>query len=61
MALAARRGYVNFGTHVGSNGGILPDDAPTTGSGRGTIVPTIALDDLDLDRVAVVKIDVEGA
>ena len=33
-------GYVNFGTHVGSNGGFLPDDAGTTGSGRGTIVPT---------------------
>ena len=61
LALAARRGYVNFGTHVGSNGGFLPDDEQTTDSGRGTIVPTIALDDLDLDRVSVVKIDVEGA
>ena len=49
--LAAGRGYVNFGTHVGSNGGFLPDDDATTGSGRGTIVPTLALDDLDLDRV----------
>jgi FkbM family methyltransferase len=61
VALAARRGYVNFGTHVGSNGGFLPDDADTTGSGRGTIVPTVALDDLDLEAVSVVKIDVEGA
>ena len=61
LALAASRGYVNFGTHVGSNGGFLPDDADTTGSGRGTIVPTVALDDLDLDRVSVIKIDVEGA
>jgi FkbM family methyltransferase len=61
LALAAGRGYVSFGTHVGSNGGFLPDGASTTGSGRGTIVPTLALDDLDLDRVSVVKIDVEGA
>lgn len=61
LALASSRGYVNFGTHVGSNGGFLPDDDTTTGSGRGTIVPTIALDDLDLDRVSVIKIDVEGA
>ena len=61
LALAAGRGYVNFGTHVGSNGGFLPDDDATTGSGRGTIVPTLALDDLDLDRVALIKIDVEGA
>lgn len=61
LALAGGRGYVSFGTHVGSNGGFLPDGASTTGSGRGTIVPTIALDDLGLDRVAVVKIDVEGA
>jgi FkbM family methyltransferase len=61
VALAASRGYVNFGTHVGSNGGILPDDEQTAASGRGTIVPTVALDDLDLDSVSVVKIDVEGA
>jgi FkbM family methyltransferase len=61
LALAAGRGYVSFGTHVGSNGGFLADGAATTGSGRGTIVPTIALDDLGLDRVSVVKIDVEGA
>lgn len=61
VALAAGRGYVNFGTHIGSNGGFLPDGASTTGSGRGTIVPTMALDDLDLERVSVVKIDVEGA
>ena len=61
LALAGGRGYVSFGTHVGSNGGFLPDGASTTGAGRGTIVPTMALDDLDLDRVSVVKIDVEGA
>jgi FkbM family methyltransferase len=61
LALAGGRGYVSFGTHVGSNGGFLPDGASTTGSGRGTIVPTMALDDLGLERVSVVKIDVEGA
>ena len=61
LALAAGRGYANFGTHVGSNGGLLPEDGDTIGSGRGTIVATIALDDLGLDTVSVVKIDVEGA
>jgi FkbM family methyltransferase len=61
LALAGGRGYVSFGAHVGSNGGFLPEGASTTGSGRGTIVPTVALDDLGLDRVSVVKIDVEGA
>ncbi len=61
LALAAGRGYANFGTHVGSNGGLLPDGEDTIGSGRGTIVPTMALDDLHLDAVSVIKIDVEGA
>lgn len=61
LALAGGRGYVSFGNHVGSNGGFLPDGASTTGSGRGTIVPTVALDDLGVEHVAVVKIDVEGA
>jgi FkbM family methyltransferase len=61
LALAGGRGHVSFGTHVGSNGGFLPDGASTTGSGRGTLVATMALDELDLDRVSVVKIDVEGA
>lgn len=61
LALGRGRGYVSFGTHVGSNGGLLSGDAGAIDSGRGTIVPTIALDDLGLDRVSVVKIDVEGA
>jgi FkbM family methyltransferase len=59
VALSGHRGHVVFGTHVGSNGGFL--DAATSTSGRGTLVPTFALDDLGLERVAVVKIDVEGA
>jgi FkbM family methyltransferase len=59
VALSSRRGHVVFGTHVGSNGGFL--DAATSASGRGTLVPTFALDDLGLERVSVVKIDVEGA
>lgn len=61
LALAGERGFVSFGTHVGSNGGFLPGDHATTASGRGTIVPTMALDDLGLPAVSVVKIDVEGA
>jgi FkbM family methyltransferase len=59
VALSGRRGHVVFGSHVGSNGGFL--DGASSDSGRGTLVPTFALDDLGLDRVSVVKIDVEGA
>jgi FkbM family methyltransferase len=59
VALSGQRGHVVFGTHVGSNGGFL--DAATSASGRGTLVPTFPLDDLGLERVSVVKIDVEGA
>lgn len=59
VALSGHRGHVVFGTHVGSNGGFL--DVASAASGRGTLVPTFALDDLGFDRVSVVKIDVEGA
>ncbi len=59
VALSGHRGHVVFGTHVGSNGGFL--DAAMSASGRGTLVPTFALDDLGFEGVSVVKIDVEGA
>lgn len=61
LALADRWGFVNFGSHVGSNGGFLADDHGTATSGRGTVAPTVPLDDLGLEKVSVVKIDVEGA
>jgi FkbM family methyltransferase len=58
VALSGHRGHVVFGTHIGSNGGFL--DAASS-SGRGTLVPTFAMDDLGFEQVSVVKIDVEGA
>ena len=61
FALAGHLGHVTFGSHIGSNGGFLASDAATASSGRGTLVPTIAMDSLGLERVDVVKIDVEGA
>jgi FkbM family methyltransferase len=61
LALSDRRGHVVFGSHLGTNGGFLGDAGAASASGRSTIVPTTRLDDLDLDRVSVVKIDVEGA
>jgi FkbM family methyltransferase len=59
IAVADSWGFVNFGSHIGSNAGFLPGDRLM--SGRGTVVPTVPLDDLGLDQVSVVKIDVEGA
>jgi FkbM family methyltransferase len=61
LALADRRGHLHFGSHVGSNGGVLPDDPTALVSGRGTVVPCIRLDELGLERCDVMKIDVEGA
>ena len=61
LALSADRGYMTFGAHLGSNGGFLVGDAASAASARGTLVPTLRMDDLGLDRVDVVKIDVEGA
>lgn len=47
----------------GSNGTIAPLDADTGGPAGGRLVPAIPLDDLvaGLDRVDVIKLDVEGA
>jgi FkbM family methyltransferase len=61
FALSAERGHVTFGTHIGSNGGFLGTDADIRATGWGTLVPTFPLDALGLERVSVMKIDVEGA
>ena len=59
IALSDNRGHVVFGTHVGSNGGFL--NPASSSSGQGTLVPTFAMDDIGLEKVSVIKIDVEGA
>jgi FkbM family methyltransferase len=61
IALGRELGFVNFVSHVGSNGGFAPDGLDALGSGRATVVPTLPLDALGLERVDVIKIDVEGA
>ncbi len=62
VALADRRGLLAFAPHLGSNGGIgAADEAGLLGSGHATVVPATTLDDLGLDRIDVLKIDVEGA
>jgi FkbM family methyltransferase len=60
LALGDRLGHVNFGSHIGSNGGFAPDDTASLASGRATVVPTVPLDALGLERLDVMKIDVEG-
>ncbi|MEX2628218.1 MAG: FkbM family methyltransferase, partial [Ilumatobacteraceae bacterium] len=61
FALGAHLGHVHFGVHIGSNGGFAPDDREAMASGRGTVAPVVPLDALGLERVDVMKIDVEGA
>ncbi|CAN5360479.1 hypothetical protein BH23ACT3_BH23ACT3_10770 [soil metagenome] len=61
LALGDRLGHVSFGSHIGSNGGFAPDDTASLASGHATVVPVVPLDALALERVDVMKIDVEGA
>lgn len=61
LALGDHLGHVNFVSHIGSNGGFAPDDIESLASGRATVVPTVTLDSLGLERIDVMKIDVEGA
>lgn len=60
LAASDRLGGATFGSHIGSNGGLLDDTSATVESGRGSVVPTIPLDALGLDHVALMKLDVEG-
>jgi FkbM family methyltransferase len=60
VALSDARGWSYFTTHIGSNGGLLREDAALLRQ-HGTIVPTFTLDELSLPPVATIKIDVEGA
>lgn len=63
VALDQTRRWAHFMTHVGSNGGLIAEDPDALASGRGTIVPTFAFDDLlgADERIDLIKIDVEGA
>jgi FkbM family methyltransferase len=50
-----------FGTHIGSNGGVLPANNETLAQGFGFIVPIRQLDDIAPAGTRLIKIDVEGA
>ena len=61
LALGRSRGMVAFGPAKGSNGGFLDARHDDLARSRASVVPVVALDDLGLERVDVMKIDVEGA
>jgi FkbM family methyltransferase len=66
VAAAQRVGFALFGPHIGSNAGFMgPNDAASSVerllAEEASVVPTLPLDLLGLERVDVIKIDVEGA
>ncbi|MGB8861105.1 MAG: FkbM family methyltransferase [Ilumatobacteraceae bacterium] len=61
FALSESIGFAAFRSAIGSNGGFTGSDASESIDPSVTIVPTVRLDDLGIDRVDVIKIDVEGA
>lgn len=61
IALGESLGFSAFRSAIGSNGGFLGRDESSSFDPSVTIVPTIRFDALDIPRVDVIKIDVEGA
>jgi len=61
LALGETTGFSAYRSAIGSNGGFVGHGRPNLLDPRATIVPTIRFDDLDIARVDVIKIDVEGA
>lgn len=61
LALGDSIGYAAFRSAIGSNGGFVDGDEADPIAPGVTIVPTIRLDDLGIERIDVIKIDVEGA
>ena len=61
LALSDKTGYSLFMTHIGSNGGLIPDTLSMLQSPVCTVVPTVRLDDIVNEKVDMIKIDVEGA
>ena len=60
LALGETTGFYPYRSAIGSNGGFVGQGQYLLDP-RATIVPTIRFDDLDIARVDVIKIDVEGA
>lgn len=61
LALSDEEGYAYFSTFVGSNGGLLPSKAEMISSPSCIIVPCARMDDLNLEKVDLIKADTEGA
>jgi FkbM family methyltransferase len=61
VALDRREGMVCLSSHIGTNGGLVPESNEQLLAGRGTLVYATTLDDIATAEVDVVKIDVEGA
>ena len=60
-ALSDTGDWTWFGTHIGSNGGVLPTTGETLSQGFGFIVPIRRLDEIAPIGTRLIKIDVEGA
>ena len=61
FALDREAGVRYLSSHLGTNGGLVPDEREHLLSGRGTTVYATTLDDIAPPRVDVIKVDVEGA
>jgi len=61
FALDRTAGVRYLTTHLGSNGGLIPDAREHMIDGRGTPVYAATLDDVAPQHIDVMKIDVEGA
>ena len=61
FALGNRPGHALFHTHLGSNGGLVWDEADALLDPTAVVVPIARLDDLVSGAVDLIKIDVEGA
>lgn len=61
VAASSTPGHALFGTHMGSNGGLMPSSTDVLLNPGCLVVPTFRLDDLIHDRIDFLKIDTEGA
>lgn len=61
LAFDEQWGWSFFTAHVGTNGGMIREEAVNFVEGAGWIVPTAPLDDVLTRPVHFIKIDVEGA
>ena len=61
IGLSDKRGFAYFSTHFGSNGGLFSSSEEVLLSGGCSVIPTVRLDDFALNKIDMIKIDVEGA